>query len=456
MKRKLILALLGLTAALTITACGNSDSTETEAAAQVSTAAQSEDLYAEEDESDDEDIEMVLPADEVDDEEEESEITLEIEPFDPSDYLVEDVDDYITPGKLEGLKVTQYVYDIDDDFVQSEIEAELSMYEDEEEVDRAARDGDIIYVDLTSTVEGSDEEPLTDSTYFYLGDQEYGEDFDEALIGAKAGDHLTFSIDFDDEIYDEDWENQTVDFEVDVTDVCEITEPDYNDAFVSENYGYDTTEEFETAYREYLEEEYEELSLMDAMDSLLETALENCVFSGYPDNLYAECRQETINDYSIFFDDIEDEDELLEELGMTEDDLDDEVSSLAARRLLISYICEKNNLEVTEEEYLSFIQEYAEYYGYENAYDFEQDLGRSYLVWSMYETKADEYLYDNADVNEVPYDDLYLDDEGYYDEDYDDEDYDDEDYDDEDYDDWDDETDDYEWEYFDDEDETEF
>ncbi len=458
MKKKTLLVLLGLTAALTVTACGNTDTAETEPAGETAETEQSaapdeETFDTEELESEDADIEEILPEEEVDEEDEEPFTELEIESFQPSDYLVENVEDYITPGNLKGLKVTQYIYEITDDVVQSEIEAEVSMYGGEEEVDRPAEEGDIIYVDLTSTIEGSDEDPVTDSTYFYLGDEEYGEEFDEALIGASAGDSLSFSITFDDDIYDEDWIDETVDFEAEVTAVDEITEPEYNDEFVSENFGYDTTEEFEAAYKEYLEEEYNELSLMDAMDSLMDTALSECVFSGYPDDLYAACKEETIDSYAIFFD-IDDEEELLEELEMTEDDLDEEVSSLAARRLLISYICEENDLDVTEEEYLSFVNEYAEYYGYDNAYEFEQDLTRSYLVWSMFETEAAEYLYENADINEVPYDDLYLDDEDYY---YDDEDYDDDDYEDEDYydddEDWDDETDD--WLYWDDEEESE-
>ncbi len=389
MKRKTLLILTGLTAALMLTACGSgndsSTTTETEAAADTGSDAETE-----------------------------TEAEEGLEAITPSDYLVENAADYITVGDLEGLEATQYTYEITDETVQEEIEYELEMYSEEIDVDRAAEAGDVIYLTLVSTVEGSDES-YSEDTYFYLGDAEYGEEFDEALIGAAATDVVKFSITFsedaaDEMLIDETWAGQTVNFEAYIDSICEVSEPEYNDEFVAENTDYSTTEEYEEALKTQLEEEYEEYSYADVLEELITAALDSCEISEIPEDFYDACYEETVESYA-FFVDTDDEEEMLEELEMTQEEFDAEVEDLAARRLLISYICEANDIEVTEEDYVSYVEEYAEYYGYETAADFEADMIRSYLVWSLYESEATEILYNTASITTESYDEIVLTDE---------------------------------------------
>ncbi|MCD7957765.1 MAG: hypothetical protein LUG93_18865 [Lachnospiraceae bacterium] len=376
MKRKIILLLLGAAAAMTLSACG-SDNTETEATVQETTAST----------------------------EEETEETLSS--ITPSDYLVEDAENYITAESLEGLEATQYTYEVTDDMIQEQIEEELYLYREETEVERAAESGDIIYLKLTATVEGSDDS-YEENTYFSLGDAEYGEDFDEALIGASAEDELSFDITFaedasDTTFIDEEWNGQTVHFEAVIESVCEVADPEYTDEYISENTDYSSLEEYEEALREALEAEYEEISTSDVLDTLFYAALEVCEISEIPDDLYDSCYEETIASYGAFLD-TTDVEEILAEFDITEEDLETEVQELAQRRLLISYICESNDIEITEDDYFSYVEEYADYYGYDSAVDFETDMDRSYLVWSMYEAKAGEILYNAADITTEVYD----------------------------------------------------
>ncbi|MCD7882676.1 MAG: hypothetical protein LUI87_03055 [Lachnospiraceae bacterium] len=377
MKRKIVLILTGAAAAMTLSACG-SNTSETEATVSETT---------------------------VSTEAEETEEALEA--ITPSDYLVEDAEDYITADSLEGLEATQYTYTITDDMVQELIEEELDLYREETEVDRAAESGDIIYLVLTATIDGSDDSS-EEQTFFSLGDAEYGEDFDEALIGASAEDELAFDITFaedasDTTFIDEEWNGQTVHFEAVIESVCEVADPEYTDEYISENTEYSTLEEYEEALREALEAEYEEISYSDVLDTLFDAALEVCDISEIPDDLYDSCYEETIAGYTVFLD-TTDEEVILEEFDLTEEDLKNEVQELAQRRLLISYICETNSIEITEDNYVSYVEEYADYYGYDSAVDFEADMERSYLVWSMYEAKAGEILYNAADITTEAYD----------------------------------------------------
>lgn len=384
MNRKRLIVLLGLAAALSITGCGNTkkETAETE----FSTAAPEE--VAEED----------LAAEELLQEDTEEEQTLE--PITPSDYLIEDTSDYIALGEVKGLEVTQYTYEITDDMVDEQIQYELEMYSEEVEVDRASASGDIIYLDLTSTVSGEDAE--SESTYFYLGDEEYGAEFDEQLTGLTAGETKKFTITFGDEIWIEEWVDQTVDFKAQITSVCELSVPEYNDDFVAEYTDYESMEDYEAYLKESMAAEYEDLSYSDTMDSLFEEAAAQSVFAGYPEDLYEVCKEELLSIYFAFTgsDDVED---VYAMFDITEETLDAEILDSVDRRILISAICQEYDLEVTEEEYMTFLEEYAEYYGYDNAAAFEEDYSRESLVWSLYEYKAAELLYEEAEITEVPY-----------------------------------------------------
>ncbi len=74
--------------------------------------------------------------------------------------------------------------------VQEEIQEELESYSEEESTNAPSEDGNIVYMNLTATVDGEagdEEEPLS-----LLGQEEYGAEFDEKLTGVSAGDQLDF------------------------------------------------------------------------------------------------------------------------------------------------------------------------------------------------------------------------------------------------------------------------
>lgn len=396
MNKKRVLLLLGLTAAIGMTGCGNSEKKTEET--EFSTSAPEE--TAEEDL----DTAELL--------EEDSETEKAIEPITPSDYLPSKTADYVTLGDLSDLQATEYTYEITDDMIQAQIDEELEFNSEEIETDRASKDGDVIYLDLTSTVNS---EETTESTYFYLGSQEYGAEFDEQLIGLSAGDTIEFSITFGEDIWMEEWMNQTVDFKAEITSVCELTTPEYNDAFAAEYTDFATTAEYETYLKESLEEEYADLGYSDTIETLFDQAAEQAVISGYPEEFYDSCRDELLATYFAFTgsDDVND---IYELFGLTEESLDAEIMNSVSRRLLISAICQEQNLEVTEEDYLECLNDYTEYYGYDSAAAFEEDYSRESLVWFLYESKAAEYLYEHAEITKIPYEEEELSDEDLEDE----------------------------------------
>lgn len=380
MSNKKLLILLGLASALTLSGCGGKKEPETEAPApQATEAPETEEFPAE----------------------------AALSPITPSDYLVDDVSEYVTLGSVENLSATQITYDITDEIVQNRINDDLFMYSEEKEVEKAA-EGDTVYADVSSSIQGSEEGETEESTYFVIGDEDYGAEFDEKLIGAAANDELSFSITYGDDAWFDEWVGQTVDFKVSVTGVYENVVPEYNEEFVAENTDYDSMDEYEESIREMIEDEYTEESYSETINTLFQAVIDQSDFNGYPEDLYNACREEILSYYGQFLGE-EDPDAVMEALGITEDDLQADVLNEVNLRLITSAICQEHGLEVTEEEYVAEVTDSADAYGYASPLDYETDTTREAIVWTLYENKAGEFLYENAEITpvEATEEDLY-------------------------------------------------
>jgi len=316
---------------------------------------------------------------EVIDAEDAEEADASLDPITPSEFLVQNASDYVTLGDYDGVEVTKYTYEITDDMVQEEIQEELADASEEESTNAPSAEGNVVYMNLTATVEG-EEASDPDETFITLGQEEFGQEFDQKLTGVSTGDTLDFSITYGDDTWQEDWQGKTVDFSVEVTDVTTSNTPEYNDDYVKDYTGYDTKEEYEASVREYLEQSYTEQSTYDEAEELISACLAKTEFTGeYPEELFDSCKEEALSGYAMFVDEGGDVNEVLDMFGVTEEDIEEEAKNLVNRRLFISAFAQANNIEVTEEEYVDYVTEYADYYG-ESAKDFETLYTRETLV----------------------------------------------------------------------------
>ena len=327
-----------------------------------------------------------------------------LQPITPSDYLVKNASDYVTLGSYDGIEIVQYTYDITDEMVQEQIDAARQDAATEEEKSDPSATGDIVYVTLKSSVKDVADSEDSEDTYFTIGDADYGEDFDAALTGVSAGDEKTFSIDFDDDFWIDTWAGHTVDFDATVTQVTQLLVPDYDDDFLATYTDYTTKEDYEASIRSALEDEYTQTSYSDAIDELFQAAEAATTFNGYPQELYDSCKEDVLSAYTVFAgDDDTSIDDILDAFGITDADIDSETLDEVNHRLLISAYCEQNKIEVTEDEYVSFVTDNAAYYGAADAVELEDMYTRDALVWNLYESKMADQLYKNAKVTETPY-----------------------------------------------------
>jgi trigger factor len=186
--------------------------------------------------------------------------------------------------------------------------------------------------------------------------------------------------------------------------VYELSTPEYDDDFVTEYTDYTSKSDYEDAIREQLSSEYDETSYYDTIEALFQAAIDNSTFSGYPEELYDDCKEEVLSIYGMFLGTM-DEQTIYDTFDLSEDEIEEEILETINRRLLITAICEANGIEITEEDYDSFVNDYAEYYGYDSAVSFEEDYTRSSLVWALYEDAVSSILYDAAEITPVAYSD---------------------------------------------------
>lgn len=404
--------LLGISAAVLLTGCGNSSNSKSDSSAKdnsntAATDSTEEAVFTEADGAGDSTLSNAAAPGEEESTDESEDAPLA--PITPSDYLVKNASDYVTLGSYDGLEIIQYTYEVTDDMVQDRIEEELANVGEEESVTTPSAEGDTVYVTLKSSIQGSSEAPDEEETYFTIGDEEFGPDFDAALTGLSAGDTKQFSSTFDDTVWNEDWIGQTVDFDIKVSDVTTMKVPAYDDAYLAEYTDYSTKEDYEKSIREALEMENEEMSYSDAIEALFNAAIDATTFNGYPDELYNEEREQMLSFYRMFAGDEELSDaEILEAFGVSEEDISSEILASVNQKLFISAYCQENDINVTEEEYVAFLTENASYYGASSASQFEELYTRDSLVWDLYDSKVADELYSAAHITEAAYEEEAL------------------------------------------------
>ncbi|MEZ5229293.1 MAG: trigger factor [Acidimicrobiales bacterium] len=139
---------------------------------------------------------------------------------------------------------------VSEEDLTSAIERLLGQFGELVTVDRPAQEGDRVTIDISATHEGEPVEGLTANDYVYeVGMGAVVEELDENLIGASAGDELTFSADHPDE--DED---EPLEFSITVKDVQETVLPDADDEFAKANTEFDSADALRDDYRKRLTE----------------------------------------------------------------------------------------------------------------------------------------------------------------------------------------------------------
>jgi trigger factor len=155
----------------------------------------------------------------------------------------------VTVPGYDGLRVELPSPVATDESIEEALQAQLRRHGQLTDVDRPAARGDYVTLDLSATRDGEDVAGLNTEDWSYeVGQGWVADDFDEQLIGASAGDELTFTT-------TPKGTEEPADFVVSVGAVQELVLPELTDEFVAENIAdADTVEEWRSQLAERLGE----------------------------------------------------------------------------------------------------------------------------------------------------------------------------------------------------------
>lgn len=165
---------------------------------------------------------------------------------------------------------------------EREIDAQIEHYRERfatlEPVDRGVQTGDFVDLSFVGTVDGEPYEGNTVDRYLYeTGRGLMPEEFERALVGAKAGDKVVAEFEIPETSSVPEFVGKQARFEIDVHEVKAKVLPDLDDEFATSVGGFDTLEELREDIRQKLDgakatgrQKRIEVLALDALSSRLE------------------------------------------------------------------------------------------------------------------------------------------------------------------------------------------
>ena len=143
-------------------------------------------------------------------------------------------------------------------------------------VEREAKDGDHVLVDFVGSLDGVEFEGGSATDHMIeIGSGQLIDDFEEQLIGAKAGDEVEVKVTFPEEYGAQELAGQDAVFAVTVKEVREKKQPELDDDFASEASEFDTIEELRKDIGEKMSEAAEPRAEQDFRIAAVDAAVEN-------------------------------------------------------------------------------------------------------------------------------------------------------------------------------------
>ena len=299
---------------------------------------------------------------------------------DTSDYSK-----YVTLGSLEHLQKNLTVETVDEQSMADAKEEALADYTEYEDATGRIKEGQMADVSIVVTSDGEELYDFSDEPYeMTVGKEEFGAEFDTYLIGKEAGYAIDIEVSYDSSFDDGVLCGKTVEIKGSVAGIKDVVMPEVDDAFVKENFGFSTVQEWEEQLRADIEEQKQQEAQEMMREDLLQQAIDASDISGYPKNLYKQKLQEVKDGYQSYADMFGcDVSEVYDTFGLTEEDIEKEALDNVEMTMVVSMIAQKEDLMLTDEE----LQQKKEAYAAEQEYDSVEDLLEDYE-----ETGLEEYF----------------------------------------------------------------
>lgn len=281
----------------------------------------------------------------------------------------------ITVGGYKDLKIKKEEVKIDEKEVDKTIDAVRESRATEKLVDREAKNGDKVVIDLEMFLDNVPvESGQTKGMAIQLGKEYLIPGFDKEITGIKKGDNREFKLAYPKDFHQKNLAGKLVEFRVKAIDVFERELPEVNDE-LAKSFGAGTLAELKKNIRSGIESEKKQEAERKTESKIIEEILKTSKFSDIPDMLIE-------NETETMLGELESNvasqggkmDDYLSSLKKTKGQLKLEFSVGAVKRiksaLLIREIAKLEKINITEEEIDKKKDELlAQYKGYQKVED---------------------------------------------------------------------------------------
>ena len=273
--------------------------------------------------------------------------------------------------------------------------------------DRPVQNGDIAVIDYEGFCEGvAFEGGKGEDHELTIGSHSFIDTFEEQLIGANAGDHVTVNVTFPEQYHAENLAGKPAIFEVDVKEIKVKELPEADDEFASEVSDFETMAEYRESLAEQVRSRKADTVKQAVENDLVEMAIDNAEFE-LPAPMIDTQAAQMVDDFAqrIQYQGMTME-QYLQYTGMDANGLKDQMKPQAERRissrLVLEAIAKAENIEADEAAVDAEIAKMAEQYGMEadKIREYMGEDGLKGMKEDLAVQKAVDFLYENAVITE--------------------------------------------------------
>lgn len=311
-----------------------------------------------------------------------------------------DYSKYVTLGDYQNLSATLHVEAVTDEELDTYQEELLRDYVTYEKADGPVKEGQLVYVSLLAK-EGDEVvyDFVEDGYELTVGEKEFGEEVDDAMIGSVPGDTLDREVSFDSAYEDGMLAGKDISFHIEVLSVSDVIHPELTDSFVKETLGAASVEAWRDTLREELLSNHQAEATGAMRDELVKKAVDQATIQGYPKALYEKEQKAVEADYQSYADmfgcSLE---EVYELFGLDEEARKREYLDETYRTMVLSMIRKQEGLSLSDEELQGKLEEFST----ENEYASVDELLEEYTKESLESYFLDEmtidFLEERADI----------------------------------------------------------
>lgn len=258
--------------------------------------------------------------------------------------------------------------EITDDYVKSYLDYMLESYPDYVVSEhKTIKQGDAVNIDYVGTIDGEEFDGGSGEDYFLeIGSGMFIEGFESGLIDHKKGDTVELALTFPDDYGDENCAGKDVLYSVTINGIYDanyLTSDTVTNEYISENFGYDTVDDYLAYLKEYLvsASEYDyEYSVQSAIVEQFEEKSEIQIPDGFIDSemqFYETYYTSMAEDTNQTLDEYTKENLGYDSFDLYKTDLEPQIESQAKEDLIFQALALELDVSFTEKEFDDFVEQ---------------------------------------------------------------------------------------------------